>query len=125
AGIVLAVLLALGTAAIIGNAIRMTLYARRRDIRVMQLVGATNGAIRLPFMMEGMVAGGLGGGIACAVMLGALHYVSQRVLQEMPFINEFRMSVDLPLFCAVLVGGGIVLGLTGSLFSLRRFLRAV
>jgi cell division transport system permease protein len=124
-GLILAGLLALGTAGIIGNAIRMTIYARRRDIRVMQLVGATNGSIRLPFLMEGMIEGGLGGFIACAAMFGALYYLGQRVLPDMPFINEFRLALDIPIFCAVLVGGGVILGLFGSMFSLRRFLRTV
>lgn len=122
-GIALALLLALGSAAIVGNAIRLTLLARRKDIRVMQLVGATNGFIRLPFLLEGLMEGALGGALACGVVYGALHYFVTRVQPDLSFISELRFAVDLPLFCAALVVGGALLGTVGSLFSLRRFLR--
>ena len=123
-GIVLALVLALGTAAIISNAIRLTLFARRRDIRVMQLVGATNGFIRVPFVLEGMAEGALGGLLACGVLAGALHYFAGRVLPNMPFVNELRLTMDLPLFWTSLIVGGALLGFFGSLASLRRFLQA-
>ena len=124
AGMVGIALLALGTASIVGNAIKMTLYARRRDIRVMQLVGATNGAIRTPFLLEGIAVGALGGGIAFGVMAGGLRYFDMRVLPSIPFIAELHMSISIPLLCGVLVGGGAALGMFGSLVSLRRFLKA-
>jgi cell division transport system permease protein len=124
AGIALAVALALGTAAIIGNTIRMTLYHRRRDIRVMQLVGATDGFIRLPFVLEGIVVGGVGGGLAAGLMAAALHYLTSRVQIDLPLISEIRISLDPALFCSTLVVSGVCLGALGSLISLRRFLRA-
>jgi cell division transport system permease protein len=123
AGIALALLLALGTAAIISNAIRMTLFARRRDIRVMQLVGATNSFIRLPFLLEGLVEGALGGALACGLMALGLQYLTGRVLPDLAFVNEFRLTLNLPVFCGTLVAGGALLGAFGSLFSMRRFLR--
>lgn len=124
-GIVLAGLLCLGTAAIIGNTIRMTLFARRRDIRVMQLVGATNRFIRLPFFLEGAVVGAVGGGIAAGVMAAALHYLSARVMTDLPLVSEMRLTLDPSLLCPALVAVGALLGAIGSLASLRRFLRAV
>ncbi|MCC2672088.1 MAG: cell division protein FtsX [Armatimonadetes bacterium] len=123
AGIILAALLALGTAAIVGNAIRMTLYARRRDIRVMQLVGATDSFIRLPFVLEGAVVGAVGGGLAAALMAAALHYLTSRVLTDLPLVSEIRVTLDPASFCGALVMGGALLGTLGSLASLRRFLR--
>ena len=84
---------------------------------------ATNGFIRLPFVMEGVLVGAVGGGIACGILAGALHFLMVRVLPTVPFINEFRLTLDLPVFCASLVIGGAVLGMFGSLFSLRRFLQ--
>lgn len=122
-GLALAALLAIGTAAIISNVIRITLFARRRDIRVMQLVGATNGFIRLPFLLEGTFAGAVGGGVACGAMAGALYYLQNWTHTSLPFINELRVSLDVPLFCGALVLAGALLGAFGSLFSLRRFLR--
>ena len=124
-GLALAGLLCLGTAAIIGNTIRMTLFARRRDIRVMQLVGATNRFIRLPFFLEGAVVGAVGGGIAAGVMAAAMHYLSSRILTDLPLVSEIRLSLDPGLICPSLVAVGALLGAFGSLASLRRFLRAV
>lgn len=123
AGIIGVALLALGTASIVGNAIRMTLYARRRDIRVMQLVGATNGSIRLPFVLEGVSVGALGGAAAFGLMAAALRYFDLRVLPSLPFVSELHLSISIPLLCGILVGGGAILGLFGSFFSLRRFLK--
>lgn len=123
-GIALAATLAVGTAAIIGNTIRMTLYHRRRDIRVMQLVGATDSFIRLPFVLEGIAVGSIGGGLAAGLMAAALHYLTTRVMVEMPLIRELRVALDPVVFCGTLVLGGALLGAFGSLVSLRRFLRA-
>jgi cell division transport system permease protein len=122
-GIVVALLLALGTIAIIGNAIKITLFARRRDIRVMQLVGATNGFIRLPFVLEGMIEGALGGAVACAVMAVLLRYFTHYVLPNVTLVKELQLALDVPTFCVSLVLSGVLFGLLGSLFSLRRFLR--
>jgi cell division transport system permease protein len=124
AGLVLAGLLALGTAAIVANAIRLTLLARRKDIRLMQLVGATNDFIRLPLVLEGMLQGAAGAALACAVVLVALHYVNARVVPALPLVTELRLALDLRLFCAALVAGGALLGVLGSFFSLRKFLPA-
>jgi len=123
-GMGLALLLALGTMAIIHNAIRMTLFARRRDIRVMQLVGATDGFIRFPFVVEGMVEGAAGGLLACGALTGALHYFTVRLLPDMPFVKEIQLDPNIPIFLGLLVAGGALLGMAGSLFSLRKFLRA-
>ncbi len=122
-GLVLAGVMLMGTAAIISNAIRLTLFARRRDIRVMQLVGATDGFIRIPFILEGVLAGLLGGGLACAILAASLHYYSLNILPRMPLVNQFQPTVSLPMLAASLVLGGAFIGLLGSFFSLRRFLR--
>jgi cell division transport system permease protein len=123
-GLALALLLAAGTAAIVANAIRITLFARRRDIRVMQLVGATDDVIRLPFLLEGIVEGAAGGALACLVMGAALHYFTTQVLPNVPFVQELRPHFDTGTMCALLVLGGAALGWAGSVVSIRRFLRA-
>ncbi|MBI3910740.1 MAG: ABC transporter permease [Armatimonadetes bacterium] len=124
AGLILAGLLALGTAAIISNAIRLTLFARRREIRIMQLVGATNGFIRFPFILEGIVAGVLGATIACSLLYLAVIYLQERVRLNLTLFTPLHIRVDLPLFFAALAALGLVTGLLGSMISLRRFLRA-
>lgn len=122
-GSVLALLLALGTIAIIGNAIKITLFARRRDIRVMQLVGATNGFIRLPFVLEGMVEGGLGGAAAGALLAAGLHSFTNNVLPNVTLVKELQLSLDPRVLFVGLILAGLVFGLLGSVVSLRRFLR--
>lgn len=119
----LAVLLAVGAVAVVGNMIRVTLFARRRDIRVMQLVGATNGMIRLPFVLEGLAEGLLGGAAAAGITYGGVRYAQTRLLPDLPFMREFQLTLSLPLVCSALVVAGALLGLIGSLISLQRFLR--
>ena len=121
-GLVIGGLLALGATALVSNAIRMTLYARRRDIRVMQLVGGTDAFIRIPFVLEGIVVGALGGLLACALVGGGLRYYSTQILPKVPLINEFQPVLDLPLLCVAMLVAGAALGMLGSLFSLRKFL---
>ena len=67
---ILAVVLLLSASVLILNTIRMAIFARRREVSVMKLVGATNWFIRLPFMAEGLVQGLLGGGVAVLAVLG-------------------------------------------------------
>lgn len=124
-GILLAALLAAATAAVVGNAIRITLYARQREIRVMQLVGATNGFIRFPFVLEGLLVGAAGGLLAGGAVGAGLRYLTQRVLADLAFLAELRTTVEVPTVVAILALGGALLGLLGSLISLRRFLRPV
>src|SRR5205823_8287878 len=100
ASLILGALLVLGTIGIISNSIRITLFARRREIRVMQLVGATNGFIRLPFLLEGMLDGLLGGGVACGLLYAGYRALTTRVLVNVPLANEFRFTLDLPLCLA-------------------------
>ena len=65
----IAVLLGIASLFLVGNTIRLSIYARRREIEVMQLVGATNWFIRWPFVIEGIVVGLVGAGIAVGIMV--------------------------------------------------------
>ena len=112
------------TAFIVSNTIRLTVYARRREIRIMQLVGATNWFIRLPLVFEGTILGALGGGIACLLVFGASRYVAQVVKQMMPLLEQFSSGVDPTQFFGSLVLLGCMVGAFGSLISIRRFLKA-
>ena len=66
--IVIAVLLLVASLLLVGNTIRLSIYARRREVEVMRLVGATNWFIRWPFMVEGLVCGFIGGAIAVGIL---------------------------------------------------------
>ncbi len=95
---------------VVYNAIRLTVYARRVEIRIMQLVGATNATIRVPFMLEGMVQGALGGIIASLSLEGISAAFSR-------FTNGMNLSVPtfpiMPIL-GILVAIGIVFGLICS-----------
>src|SRR5262249_12346133 len=122
-GLACAGLLLLATMAVISNAIRVTLFARRREIRIMQLVGATNWFIRLPFMFEGVFDGALGAALACAAVATGYHYLSRVALTSVPLLSEFHTTVSFPALCGALTAAGITIGALGSIITMRRFLR--
>ncbi|HEY3283255.1 MAG TPA: permease-like cell division protein FtsX [Armatimonadota bacterium] len=123
-GISVAMILMLATAYIISSSIRLTVFARRREIQIMQLVGATNGFIRTPFMLEGLLHGLGGAGLACLMVAYGIGSLSQFLSRTLPFLNS--VSADLPLtgFYLSLLGLGAGIGALGSALSLRKFLRA-
>jgi cell division transport system permease protein len=114
-------LLVLTAAIIIANTIRLTVFARRREIAIMQLVGATNMYIRMPFIAEGIVAGVIGAAVAIGVLAVAQTQIVPKVaatLQFVPFhVNELQLAGEL-----LLVGAAV--GLIASWFSVGRYLRA-
>lgn len=118
------IILSLVTAFIISNTIRLTVFARRREIRIMQLVGATNWFIRLPLMLEGMILGAIGGAISCGLVLGGANYATKVVTKTMPLLTQFSANVEPLQFLAALVVVGCTVGAAGSLVSIRRFLKA-
>jgi len=111
------------TAFIISNAIRLTVFARRREIRIMQLVGATNWFIRLPLLFEGTVLGTIGGLISCGIVLGGAWYVTQAVTRAWPLLRHYPGNIDPYMILAGMAGVGCVIGAIGSFISIRRFLR--
>ncbi len=104
--------------------IRMNLFSRRREIQIMKLVGASNGFIRWPFMVEGLALGFLGGGLA-ALLVGAVYrWLADYVHSTLAFLPVVQNPT---LFFEVVWGlilAGMVMGAIGSAISLRRFLRA-
>ncbi|MGC9221427.1 MAG: permease-like cell division protein FtsX [Solirubrobacteraceae bacterium] len=118
----LAALLTLASVVLIGNTIRLSLYARRREIEVMRLVGATNWFIRWPFVIEGVIVGALGA-LAAIIVLA----VAKLVLLD-PLANNWKLIAApktigfIPLLL-VLVVVGVAVSSLGSGLSLRRFLR--
>ena len=120
-GLAMIALLVLTAAIIIANTIRLTVFARRREIAIMQLVGATNMYIRMPFIAEGIIAGLLGALIAIAVLAVAQMQLVPKIaatLQFVPFeVNQLQLAGELLLV-------GAVVGLVSSWFSVGRYLRA-
>jgi len=111
---------------LIANTIKLTIVARRREIEIMKLVGATNWFIRWPFFVEGLLMGVIGA-IIPIVMLGiSYHYLLDTINSSLPTKQLFRL---LPLFplanqvALILIMIGAFIGIWGSLVSVRRFLR--
>jgi cell division transport system permease protein len=118
----LAGLLAIASMLLIANTIRLSLYARRREVEVMKLVGATDWFIRWPFMLEGVVVGALGG-VLGVLLLGVI-----KVAVVDPLKADFALiaapgTMNFPLLIALLLGASVAVSAAGSGLSLRRFLR--
>src|SRR5712671_2946281 len=116
AGIALGVAFAAVAVIIIGATIRMTVLARAKEISIMRLVGATDMFIRLPFLIDGLVKGVLGGLLALVFV-----WVANRVVNEY-FIQTIFFSREM-IFLGVV--GGAFMGVLGSLVSVGRHLRRV
>ncbi len=115
------VILLITSVFIISNAIKLTVYARRREIRIMQLVGATNQIIRLPLVIEGVVFG-FAGAIAAWVLLSAGTSYLAHVMRRIMFLGQFSSGLDSGSLALGLVVLGSVIGAAGSFVSIRRFL---
>jgi cell division transport system permease protein len=119
---VLTVLLTIASILLIANTIRLSLYARRREVEVMKLVGATDWFIRWPFVIEGIVVGAVGALLAVAV-LG----VTKIALLD-PLANNWTLiaaprTISFTALLIVLMAAGVGVSALGSGLSLRRFLR--
>ena len=115
-GFVIGAAFALVAVIIIGTTIRMAVLQRSREIAIMRLVGATDGFIRSPFLLEGLVKGLLGGGVALGLSYGAWALIDTYLIRA-----EFFTAPQAALGIAI---GGLI-GLFGSLFSVGRHLRHV
>jgi len=121
--IVLVGLLAFIAFVFINNTIRLAISARRREIAIMRLVGASNGFIRGPFLAEGMLEALLGSLLAILVLQGGTLIVLPRLQAGLSFLSFDIPTVILTLTYASLVGIGCLLGLFGSAIAMRRYLR--
>ncbi len=108
---------------IISNTMRLTVYARRREIAIMQLVGATNLYIRMPFICEGLIDGLIGAAAAIIVLAVARATVWPRMLEALPFVQFNAATVDIPgLVLQLLLVGGIV-GVLAAWIAVGRYLQ--
>jgi cell division transport system permease protein len=121
--VAVALVLLLSAGVLILNTIRMAIFARRREVSVMKLVGATNWFIRLPFMSEGLIQGLVGSLVAASVVFGlhellnSLSNNSTSVLAQMRLSGWEIFSTD-----AIVIVIGALIGTVGSAVAIRRFL---
>lgn len=111
-------LLFMSTVFIISNTIKLAIYARREELEIMRLVGATNLFIKTPFYIEALLQGLVGAVLAVAILFGIYRLFVSKVQMGSLSISFLPSDVILGI-----VGAGIGLGLFGSLISFRRFIR--
>ena len=109
---------------IISNTVKISVYDRRNEISIMKMVGATNGFIRLPFVVEGLTLGLLGAGIAFGGEW-LLYDLLVKKIEAMGSLNMFKFvpfqQLLLPMVC-VFAGTGFIVGVLGSWSSIRKFM---
>jgi cell division transport system permease protein len=110
---------------LISNAIRLSIFARRKEIEVMKLVGASDGFVRTPFVFEGMVQGLTGAGLAALTVIWLNFLFIDWSRNALPFVPISPDSVNTLLMLLVLVAVGVAIGVIGSFLSVTRFLRKV
>jgi cell division transport system permease protein len=120
--VVLAVLLLLASLMLVGNTIRLSIYARRREVEVMRLVGATNWFIRWPFIIEGVIVGLAGAAVAVGILWLGKVTVVDPLSENFELVDSFSTMGFLPLVI-ILVASAMTVSALGSGITLRRFLR--
>ncbi|HHW91828.1 MAG TPA: FtsX-like permease family protein, partial [Firmicutes bacterium] len=108
---------------LISNTIRLTVFARRREIGIMKLVGATDWFIRWPFILEGILLGILGTLVSLLVLTRLYNWAVASIYSSLPFVPVVSPEGIIKPLSLLLLGLGFIVGAFGSLVSLRRFLR--
>lgn len=107
---------------IIANTIRVTMHSRRLEISIMKSVGATNGFVRVPFLVEGALIGCVSGLISCGLVALAYNYVMKVISSLMSSFVPLPMTQVIPWTILAFVGVGILFGLVGGLISIGKYL---
>jgi cell division transport system permease protein len=119
------VLLLAASALLILNTVRTAMFARRREIEVMKLVGATNWFIRVPFMLEGLIQGMVGGLLAVGVVFLTARWIDDFIDRgpALDLVEPFSVdSSDVMLACVTVTLIAVVISVFSSLLATRRFL---
>ena len=122
-GVALMVLLAGATICIISNTIRLTVFARRKEIAIMKYVGATDWFIRWPFLMEGVVLGFVGGILAAIALRSFYAAMAAKIYNTLAFFPLMPQYPFMNYVTVTIILSGMVVGAIGSTISLKRFLK--
>ena len=123
-GLTIVTLLGLCAIFLIATTIRLTMFARRREIEIMKCVGATDWYVRWPFLLEGIILGGAGAAVAVVVLFFSYGTLASKVLETLPFVPLMNSNLVLLQLFLGLLGAGVGLGIIGSLISVHRYLQA-
>jgi cell division transport system permease protein len=117
------VLLGVVSVLLISNTIRLSIFARKREVEIMKLVGATNWFIRWPFIIEGVTVGLIGAVFAVIVVLVLNSFLIGRIRDSLTFMTVPLDAVPNVVVTLILLAVGVVIGAAGSAIGLRRFLK--
>ena len=121
-GLALMILLAGATVFIISNTIRLTVFARRKEIAIMKYVGATDWFIRWPFLLEGVTLGLIGGVIAALALRSFYAAMAAKIYSTLAFFPLIPQYPFMNYIGAAILVSGMIIGAIGSTISLKRFL---
>lgn len=123
AAIVLVALLTFVAFVFINNTIRLAITARRREIGIMRLVGASNSFIRGPFLLEGTLEAIIGAVLAIAALVAGTNTIMPKLSSSMQFLSFNIPTHTLAVCSGALLAIGVVIGLFGSAIAMRRYLK--
>ena len=109
----------------ISNAIRLSIFARRMEIEVMKLVGASDGFVRTPFVFEGLLQGLVGSTLAALVVIWINYLFVEWAHNALPFVPISANAVNAPSLTLLLIAVGVLIGVIGSFLSVTRFLKKI
>lgn len=108
---------------IISNTVRLAMFARREEISIMKMVGATDGFIRAPFVIEGAVLGLLSGVLAFLAEWGVYDYIATKLVESSGIFDMVAFAAVWKGLLPVMIGVGVVIGILGSVLTIRKFLK--
>lgn len=121
--VVLIAILFLVSIFIISNTVNLTIFNRREEIAIMKMVGATDGFVRFPFIIEGLILG-IGGAVLSLLLQWSIYeYIASLVAKSIPFFSIISFSDILHRLALIFFGTGILVGGLGSAITLRKFLK--
>jgi len=122
-GLAIIILLAAATVFIISNTIRLTVFARRKEIAIMKYVGATDWFIRWPFLLEGVILGFIGSAVAAILIRSTYIVVTKKIYDTLAFFPLIPEYPFLNYISLIILCSGMLIGALGSTISLKRFLK--
>ena len=117
------ILLLVVSLVLIGNTIRLAIYSRRREIGIMRLVGASNWFIRTPFLLEGVLQALIGSVLALLTLVAAQAFIVPWLQNNLKFLPVAIGAGTVAQLAALLIVGGVLIGLLGSGSAVRRYLK--
>ena len=121
-GIAVIVILFLSAIFLISTTIKLSVYAKRKEIMVMKYVGSSNSFIRGPFVITGLLLGFMGAIVATLILFGTYYYVMTYWIVNISFLQLSYDPIQISIIIGALFISGIIIGIIGSIISLRKYL---